>query len=673
MSRITLTDEDRHLINLLASTEVDHRLYRRDPEEYRRQVAGVVDTVINRVASDQFPDTVAGVANQKRQFSKITGPKKLDPYGDVSKVPDSVGPKFFDQAVEAHLDARSSGVPSSVGGGLHYANPKFSDASNLKWINKLEGPTFGSGQMIHKHGTTAGFDPVEASLAPTDTAIAAINELAPIPAMQSDAIAYARQPSGAQAPVVPEQAAPKPPLAKTPAIVPRIDGPQRGTTINPTVSGATIVENGPLGDLAYTIPDGVDYSGPPAQQMPPEQPQEANAALVDQIASIANEFVSRQPEASAAPQSPVVPYPSDIHQQNLARSRNQPPRPVDRISDDVRDSKRLNADFDNSFDRDEQSEAQAPIPHSAESKLLARTHAIPENEMRWPAEQAAHEKRMEMASPRERAKELLKSGLADTSSDKARNDTAAFDDFYEDTKVAESTPTPKPRIQRDETASIQEQAPDPRPYAERPIQQFTKDEDGNYVSAGTISAGSLGGNSSAPIPAMMSDALAAIRVPSIETDRKYSAGEAIDTEFPTVPHANGTINNNKNSEKLPEGEPGMAFAYAEPQAGHELPRTRPEHSPTQPTSITVPQSGAVAQSSRGGRRIAVPVRPADRPTILGIDGRLVDSRMRETFTANPRVPSRQEVIEHARATGDLSNLQRGESRYDASSNSWIAK
>lgn len=163
---ITLSERDRDLITRLAATEADHSLARSNPEQYRLQVGGIVDVVLNRIASSQFPDDISGVANQDRQFSAINGPPSTRKYGGrVENVPDGDVPSVLRQTVEEHLDARMRGEPSLVGGALHYANPHYSSPSNLGWINALEGPTFGDGNRIHVHGTTQGFTPVEARLA----------------------------------------------------------------------------------------------------------------------------------------------------------------------------------------------------------------------------------------------------------------------------------------------------------------------------------------------------------------------------------------------------------------------------------------------------------------------------------------------------------------------------
>ena len=52
--------------------------------------------------------------------------------------------------VDEYLLQRANSLPPKVGDHLNYANPKVSDAVNLVWIYKLDGPKLGR----HWHGTT---------------------------------------------------------------------------------------------------------------------------------------------------------------------------------------------------------------------------------------------------------------------------------------------------------------------------------------------------------------------------------------------------------------------------------------------------------------------------------------------------------------------------------------
>jgi gas vesicle protein len=156
--QLNLSKQDIDYIARVAQTEVDHSLKRSNPEMYEKMTAGVVDTILNRIASPSFPNTVEGVVNQRRQFTKIAGPAKEKPYGSVQRTPKARA--SFQQEIENYIGARASGAPSSVGGNLHYANPYHSDKKNRVWIDKLEGPKFGQNRSIHHHGTTEGFKPV---------------------------------------------------------------------------------------------------------------------------------------------------------------------------------------------------------------------------------------------------------------------------------------------------------------------------------------------------------------------------------------------------------------------------------------------------------------------------------------------------------------------------------
>lgn len=164
---VELSYADRDLINRVVATEADHRLAKSNPDAYFSQVAGIVDTILNRVASPEYPNTVADVVNQKNQFSAINGPTDRDytVWGSAAKVPDSVVPAPLPDMVGNYLNQRIDGRKSSVGGNLNYANPKYSDAKNLEWIEALDGPRFGDGDSVHYHGTTKGSKPVEAVLA----------------------------------------------------------------------------------------------------------------------------------------------------------------------------------------------------------------------------------------------------------------------------------------------------------------------------------------------------------------------------------------------------------------------------------------------------------------------------------------------------------------------------
>lgn len=158
---INLTDRDIDYIARVADTEVPRSIQRRDPVVYRDMVRAVVDTVTNRLASTGFPKSVTGVLNQRRQFSKITGPSNLDPYGSVQNTP--AASQVTQDLVREHIGNRVAGGEPIIGDAVNYANPNFSSKSNLSgWINPMieAGATkLGLGNAIHWHGNAPGAVP----------------------------------------------------------------------------------------------------------------------------------------------------------------------------------------------------------------------------------------------------------------------------------------------------------------------------------------------------------------------------------------------------------------------------------------------------------------------------------------------------------------------------------
>lgn len=163
MADVYLTQRDIDYISRVVNTEVPASLKQSDPAEYSRMVNAVVDTMVNRTASDSYPDTITGVANQSRQFSKITGPARLDPYGSVQNTPKA--PQALQNMVAGHIADLAQGAEPEIGGALSYANPNFSDASNLAdWVNPMieaGAVKLGLGDMVHYHGLAPGQQAVD--------------------------------------------------------------------------------------------------------------------------------------------------------------------------------------------------------------------------------------------------------------------------------------------------------------------------------------------------------------------------------------------------------------------------------------------------------------------------------------------------------------------------------
>ncbi|EXS35274.1 cell wall hydrolase [Acinetobacter sp. 826659] len=165
---LQLSQQDIDDLIKVTSTEVVASL---KGEAFTKQTHGVVDTILNRVASGKWGESVRDVANARRQFTKITGPKsyktksgkviKLNPYGSVQNMPlKDVNPKVRAEVL-SYLERRANGQESSVGEHLNYANPYVSDKKNRDaWVDafyeksKKDGLVFGSGKNVHGHGTT---------------------------------------------------------------------------------------------------------------------------------------------------------------------------------------------------------------------------------------------------------------------------------------------------------------------------------------------------------------------------------------------------------------------------------------------------------------------------------------------------------------------------------------
>jgi LysM repeat protein len=123
------------------------------------QAHGIVDTILNRTASGRWGDSVADVVNSHNQFSDINGPvARRDGRNSVDDIPASRISDRVDRLVDSYLAERAGGRASSVGDHLNYANPNFSDARNLAWINALDGPVLGRGNAVHHHGTVPELD-----------------------------------------------------------------------------------------------------------------------------------------------------------------------------------------------------------------------------------------------------------------------------------------------------------------------------------------------------------------------------------------------------------------------------------------------------------------------------------------------------------------------------------
>jgi hypothetical protein len=156
---VKLTAQDIIDIKKVAATEVVGGL---KGEAFDKQLAGVVDTILNRVY--QKGGNVRAVLNERWAFSDINAPRK-SAYGSVQNVPIGRVSARVSKGVDEHLAKRAAGMASVVGGNTHYANPYFlgeASAKTKKWVREVEsqanatGQRFGAGKAIHVHGTPTG-------------------------------------------------------------------------------------------------------------------------------------------------------------------------------------------------------------------------------------------------------------------------------------------------------------------------------------------------------------------------------------------------------------------------------------------------------------------------------------------------------------------------------------
>lgn len=154
---LVLSNED--IIDIMKVTETEVIKFKTE-KYFLEQAAGVVDTIMNRTKSGVWGNSVRKVVNADRQFSKITGPKSLDPYGSVENMPMSHVSKKVRNFVNSYLLERANGKKSIIGENLNYANKYYSDEKNRKaWVDKFHneavknGMILGTGKAIHAHGT----------------------------------------------------------------------------------------------------------------------------------------------------------------------------------------------------------------------------------------------------------------------------------------------------------------------------------------------------------------------------------------------------------------------------------------------------------------------------------------------------------------------------------------
>ncbi|MFW2175874.1 LysM peptidoglycan-binding domain-containing protein [Acinetobacter guillouiae] len=157
--QLILTNDD--ILNIMKVTETEVIKFKTETY-FQQQAAGVVDTIMNRVKSGVWGSSVSSVANAHRQFSKMTGPANLEPYGSVQNMPASAVSARIRNFVNQYLIERANGKKSIIGQNLNYANKYYSDSKNRKqWVDAFhdeavkKGMILGTGKAIHAHGTVS--------------------------------------------------------------------------------------------------------------------------------------------------------------------------------------------------------------------------------------------------------------------------------------------------------------------------------------------------------------------------------------------------------------------------------------------------------------------------------------------------------------------------------------
>lgn len=149
LKRVEISPLDLDALCRVAHSEVGH-FAKYGPSQLQGGLAAVVDTIINRVAHDKFPDSIQFVVNQPYQFSAINtlGSWELLPAATRQTV----------DIVSEHCRRRSDGNPSSIGGATHFLNPFLSSPTAMASWGKyvVDNPVGVFGNVgkkdVHYHG-----------------------------------------------------------------------------------------------------------------------------------------------------------------------------------------------------------------------------------------------------------------------------------------------------------------------------------------------------------------------------------------------------------------------------------------------------------------------------------------------------------------------------------------
>lgn len=118
---INITEDDLRALRAVTVTEVGNKW---SPDDVTYGTTAILDTILARVASDQYPDTISEVINQRKQFSAINSDAK-GAYGRWQNVPQHKIDSRPDvqSAIDEALIQRGLGAPAPTEDRMNFANP----------------------------------------------------------------------------------------------------------------------------------------------------------------------------------------------------------------------------------------------------------------------------------------------------------------------------------------------------------------------------------------------------------------------------------------------------------------------------------------------------------------------------------------------------------------------
>lgn len=153
---ILIDDRGLDLLSRVAMSEVGH-FGKYGPAQLEGGLAGVVDTIISRVAHPKFPNSLEGVVNASKQFSAINN------IGTWERLP--APSTAVANIVKDHVAARCKGRRSEIRGAINFLNPFRSSPSALSsWGQHVVDhavAVYGNkaAKDVHYHGFAPGTTP----------------------------------------------------------------------------------------------------------------------------------------------------------------------------------------------------------------------------------------------------------------------------------------------------------------------------------------------------------------------------------------------------------------------------------------------------------------------------------------------------------------------------------